>query len=140
MAIRPDASVLQPVDELIHRRKTIFISGDHDTVDLQVILPERIDKSQHLQIISYTEVLPCLVGGDIAGIDTDDDLHLVLHLVKELYLGILIKAGQYSHGMLILHQLPAELQIKPLSRAFAYPFQYIPGLFLDIFFRAETYL
>ena len=114
MLIRADPPALQLVDEHVHRRR-VLIPGDHHAVDLQIIPAKIVDQPKDLQIVGDPEIMACLTGGDIAGVDADDDLRLVLQPLQQLDLGVLIEARQHSGRVLVMHQLTAEFQIQPLA-------------------------
>ena len=133
-----DISAFQLVDKAVDRRRILVAGHDH-AVDLQIVLAEDVDQAQHFQIISDAEVLPRLAVDDVAGIDADDDFRLLLHALQQLDLRVFIKARQYAHRMLVMHQLAAELQIQPFTAARIDSFQNIFGLFLDIFVCIKTY-
>ena len=122
--------------ELIDRRR-ILISGDDYRVDLEIIAAELIDQPHDLQVICDAEVLTGLALDDISGINADDDLCFVAHLLQELDLGILVKARKYSHSVLVLYELAAELKIEPAFAAL-YPLEDVLGLLFDILLCAES--
>ena len=76
-----DAALFQFVDKLGHSRGIFFESCHNDTVDLQIVLSEDVDQSEHFQIVGDPEVRSCLIGCNVSGIDADDNLRLVLHLL-----------------------------------------------------------
>ena len=136
MLVDADAAALQAPDEHVDDR-VVLVAGDDHAVDRKVPLAEHVDDAQHFEIIGDAEVLARLAGGDIAGVDADDDLRLVLHLLQELDLGVLIKSRQHAHRMLVLDQLAAELQIEA-AFLFVNPFQDVAGLLLDILVRIKS--
>ena len=112
MLIGPDPAAFQLVYKLVHRRRVVLIARHHHAVDYQIVLAENIHQPQHFQVIGNAEILSRLVGHDIPGINTDNDLRLVLHLLQKLDLGVFIKPRQHAHGMFVLHQFASEFQIQ----------------------------
>ena len=139
MLVGFDISSFQLVYEHVYSRR-ILISCDNDTVYLQIILSENVNKTQYLQVISYSKILTGLAVDNVSRIDTYYYLCLILHLLQELYLGILIKTRQHSHCMLIVYQLPAEFKIQPLAVSVIYSLKNIFGLLFNVLFRIKTYL
>ena len=133
-----NAPLLQLVDELVHCRRVLLISGYNHAVDFQAVLSEHVDEPENLQVICDAEIGPGLVGCYVPGVDTYYDFRLILHLLKELYLGVLVKPRENSHGMLVLNQLAAEFQIQSLSPAAVYPLQDILRLFFNVLLCTET--
>ena len=123
MLIGPDPAAFQLVYKLVHRRRVVLIARHHHAVDYQIVLAENIHQPQHFQVIGNAEILSRLVGHDIPGINTDNDLRLVLHLLQELDLGVFIKPRQHAHGMFVLHQFASEFQIQSLAVSTIDPLQ-----------------
>ena len=130
------ASPLKLGYELIDRR-SILISGDNNRIDFKIITAEFVDQPHDLQVICDSEVLPCLTLDYISGINTDDDFRFVAHLLQELDLGILVKARQDSHCMLVFYKLAAKFKVKP-SLSAVNSFKDVFGLFFDVFLCAES--
>ena len=73
------------------------------------MLAKNIDQTQDLQVVGDTEILTGLAVDDIAGINADDDLRLILHALQQFDLRVFVKTGQYAHRVLVMHQLAAKL-------------------------------
>ena len=71
-------------------------------------------------------------------VDADDDLRLVFHLFQKLDLGVLVESRKHSHGVLVVDQLAAELQVESLAVFVVDPLKDVLGLFLKIFFCIKT--
>ena len=137
MGVCADSAPFELGDELVDRR-SILVSGHDHRVHLEVIAPEFVDKPHDLQVVGDAEVLPRLALDDVARIDADDDLGLVLHPLEQLDLGVLVEARQHSHRVLVLYQLASELKVQTALAA-AYPFKDVLGLFFDVLFCAESF-
>ena len=103
-----DVSALQFINKAIDCR-SVLVSGYNDAVDLQIMLAKNIDQTQDLQVVGDTEILTGLAVDDIAGINADDDLRLILHALQQFDLRVFVKTGQYAHRVLVMHQLAAKL-------------------------------
>ena len=136
--IGPNASALQLVDKSIYCRR-VFVSGNDYAVDSQIVFSEGIDQPHNFQIVCNAEIVSGLAGDDIACVYTDDDFRFVLQSLQQLYLGVLIKAGQNPHGMFVVNQLSAEFQIEPFRVAVIDSLQDVLRLLFNIFLRIKTY-
>ena len=136
MLIGADAAALQLRDELVDGR-AVFVAGDDDAVDGQFVFAERIDQAHDLQIVRDAVVRPRLVGDDVAGVDRDDDLGVVLHAGQQLDLRVFVESGQHSRRVLVVDQFAAEFQIQPLAGVSVDPLQDVFRLLFQILFRIK---
>ena len=137
MLVCPDAAALQLGNKSVYGR-LVLIPGDHHAVDRKIPAAEHIDEAHHLQVVSYSEVLAGLVRQDVPGVDADDYLRLILHPGQQFYLCVFVESGQHALGVFVLHQLAAELQIKPVAAAAVDALEDVTGLFFEILFRIKT--
>ena len=87
-------------------------AGEHDGAHIEAITAERIDESQHVHIVGDAEIPTDLVLLDVAGIDDDHDLRVILQLTQHADLTIRLKARKHTRCMVIIEQLAAELKIE----------------------------
>ena len=73
---------------------------------------EGVDQAQHVRVVGDAKVPPDLVFLNVAGVDDDDDLRLVLHLLQHLHLAVRQKARQHPGGVVVVKQFAAKLQIE----------------------------
>ena len=57
---------------------------------------ERLDQTEHIDIVSDTEVIADFIFLDISGVDDNDDLSLVGKLHQHLELAVRRKAWKYT--------------------------------------------
>ena len=116
MLVSADTAPLKLGHELVDRW-SVFVPGDDYRVDRKVVAAERVYQAHDFKIVCDAEVLAGLALYDVPRVDADDYLRLVFHSLQELDLGVLVKAREHSHSMLILYQLAAEFQIEPAFAA-----------------------
>ena len=88
------------------------IFGDADAANIQSFLLEGVNQTQHIQIVGNAVVAPDFAADDIFGADHDDHFGLVLELQQHLQLGVRLKTGQHTGGMIVVKQLAAKFQIE----------------------------
>ena len=71
-----------------------------------------INKLQRIVGVGNAKVRAHLLVLDVAGIDREDDLGLVLERLQQPQLDVRIVARQAAGGVEVVHQLPAEFQIE----------------------------
>ncbi len=109
--VAADAQVFQPVEEGVCRGLSA-VAGQHHAAHIQAHVPENVDEPENVLIIGDAQVPPHFILLNIAGVDGDDDLHVVLQLLKHPDLAVRRKARQHPGGMVIVKQLAAEFQIQ----------------------------
>ena len=87
-------------------------AGEHDGAHIEAIAAERIDETQDIHIVGDTEIPTDLVLLDVAGIDDDHNLRVILQLTQHTDLTIRLKARKHTGCMVIIEQLAAELEIE----------------------------
>ena len=127
-----DAAALEFIDEHVNRID-ILITRHHDAVNVQIILSERVDKPQHLEVICDAEILTRFVRRNSARVDADYDLDLILKVLEQFDLRIFIKTRKNSRRMLVMYELTAKFLVQSFMVSGAYTFTYVLRLFLHIF-------
>ena len=87
-------------------------AGEHDGAHIETVATEGIDETQHVHIVGDAEIPADLVLLDVAGIDDDHDLRVILQLTQHADLTIRLKARKHTGCMVIIEQLAAELEIE----------------------------
>ena len=111
VAVVFDAELFQTLDKRVGGSLS-GILRDHDAADKEPKRLEGVHQTQAVVIISDAEVAANLVFLYVIGIDCNDDLHIVLELLKHADLAVGLKAGQHAGGMKIIEQLTAELKVQ----------------------------
>ena len=111
VAVVFDAELFQTLDKRVGGSLS-GILRDHDAADKEPKRLEGVHQTQAVVIISDAEVAADLVFLYVIGIDCNDDLHIVLELLKHADLAVGLKAGQHAGGMKIIEQLTAELKVQ----------------------------
>ncbi len=94
------------------RRVLPRVLRDAHAADVQSQRAERVDQAQAVVIVGDAKVAAHLVFFNVAGVDGDDDLHIVAQLLEHADLAVGLEAGQHARGVIIVEQLAAEFQIK----------------------------
>ena len=132
MPVAADPQLFQPVKESV-RRILSAVTGQHHAAHIQPHVPENINQAEDVLIIGDTQISPHFILLNVPGVDGDDDLHIILQLLKHPDLAVRFKARQYPGGMIVVKQLPAEFQIQ-------LPAELVDPLF-DLFrLRSEIFL
>ena len=130
--VAADPQLFQPVKESV-RRILSAVTGQHHAAHIQPHVPENINQAEDVLIIGDTQIPPHFILLNVPGVDGDDDLHIILQLLKHPDLAVRFKARQYPGGMIVVKQLPAEFQIQ-------LPAELVDPLF-DLFrLRSEIFL
>ena len=88
------------------------IAGHHNAAHIHIHGTEHVDQAQHVAVIGNTQVATDLILFNITGTDDNDHLCGILHLGKHPDLTVRLKTGQNPGGMIVIKQLPAELQVQ----------------------------
>ena len=115
------------------------ILGDHDAAHIEAQGAEYINKAQHIFIVGDAQVAPKLIFLNIAGVDGDDDLHLVTHGLQHFDLAVGLESRQDTGGVMVVKELAAKLQIQLTAEAGA-ALTNMLGLQLQILFIIKTNL
>ena len=86
--------------------------GQDDGGHVETVGPVGVDEAQGIHIVGDAEVSPLFVLFDVAGIDDHDDFRVVFQLGEHPQLTVRLKAGEYAHGMVVIEDLPAELEVQ----------------------------
>ena len=75
-----------------------------------------VDQLQGVDVVGDAEVGPDLLPLDVAGVDAEQDVGLVLELLEQPHLDVGVEAGQDAGGVIVEEQLAAELQVELVVR------------------------
>ena len=109
--VAADAQLFQPVQKGVCRVLSA-VTGQHHAAHIQPHVPENINEAEHILVIGDAQIPPHFILLNVTGVDGDDDLHIVLQLLKHPNLAVRLKARQYPGGVVIVKQLAAEFQIQ----------------------------
>ena len=115
----------------------VLVAGDHDRLDVEPPVAEVVDGAHGVGIVGEAEVGAHFFLFDVAGVDADDDVDLVLEFLEQSDFRVGIKPRQDACRVEVADQLPAEFQIEFVVE-FTGPFQDRLGLFLQIFLAVES--
>ena len=115
------------------------VAGDDHAAYIEAQGAEHVDKAQHIFIIGDAQVAPKLIFLNIAGVDGDDDLHLVTHGLQHFDLAVGLESRQDTGGVMVVKELAAKLQIQLTAEAGA-ALTNMLGLQLQILFIIKTNL
>ena len=102
---------LQPFAELLGG-DLARVARDHHTAHQKTERLQVADQLQRIVGVGDAEVGAHLLVLDVAGIDGEDDLGLILEGLEETQLHVRVVARQTARRMEVVHQLAAELQIE----------------------------
>ena len=120
MKVALDAARLELLAELLRGELPLVARDDH-APDGKPERREVVDELERVVGVGYAEVGAHLLLLDVAGVDAEDDLGLVLEGLEEAELHVRMVPGKAPCGVEVVHQLPAELEVEPavLARAAA---------------------
>ena len=111
VAVDLDPQALQPLLERVGGGLA-GVPGDHYAAHVQAHGAEGVDQAEHIAVIGDAQVAPDLVFLDVAGVDGDDNLCLVLHFGKHPDLAVRLEPRQHPGSVEVVKQLAAELQVE----------------------------
>ncbi len=81
-------------------RGLVVEAGDDHGPDVDAPLAEVVDQLQRVGVVGDAEIRPDLLALDVAGVDAEDDVGLVLELLQQPHLdvGIVARAGRGPRG------------------------------------------
>ena len=79
--------------------------------------PQVVDELHGVGVVGDAEVGPHLLALDVAGVDAEQDVGLVLELLEEPHLDVGIEAGQDPGGVVVEEELAAELEVELAGEA-----------------------
>ena len=123
MLEHPDAQILQAVDEGVGAGLPRILGDDH-AAHIQPPFPESVDEPEGVHVIGDAKVAPDLVLFNGRGRNHDHDFRLFPELHQHVDLAVRLESGQNTGGMVVVKELPAELQIQ-FSAEMGDPFQYL---------------
>ncbi|MPM43048.1 hypothetical protein SDC9_89721 [bioreactor metagenome] len=130
MGIDFDVAFFEFVDEDFGGRLSV-VARDDDAVDGQSVFPQLIDQAEDVHIIGDAVVAADFVAFDIASVDADQDLRLVLQFLQQFDFGVFIESRQYAFRMLVADQFPSEFKIQFI--VIVDPFEDVFRLFFNVF-------
>ena len=116
--------------------KLAGIARDDDAAHQKPQRLQVVDELQRVVGVGDAEVRAHLLVFDVAGIDREDDLGLVLERLQEPQLDVGVVAGEAPGGVEVVHQLPAEFQIE--LAVFGRPAANLRRLLAQVLFVVES--
>ena len=111
MAIHLDAEGLEAL--LISDRLVLAGEpGQDDRGHVEAVGTVGVDEAQGIHVIGDAEVSALFVLLDVARVDDHDDFRVVLQLGEHPQFTVRFKAGQNAHGMVVVEDLAAELEVQ----------------------------
>ena len=114
-----------------------LVPCDDDTADDNPPVFEIIDEFHRICVIGDPEIGPDFLPFDISGIDTENDICMILQLIQQLHLHIGIESGKDATGMIIEKQFTTEFQVQFLIEPM-HTFSYLSCLFSQVFLVVES--
>ena len=111
MGVDADAATGQLVDEAFDRR-LLLVAGDDHGLHVESPVTQVVDRAHRVGVVGEPEVGAHLLLLDVAGVDADHDVDLVLHALQEFDLGIRIEPRQDARGMEVAEEFAAEFEVK----------------------------
>ena len=93
------------------------VVGDHEPAYPYAPVVEGVDQPQDLLVVPHADVLADLVPDDVLGVDDDDGLCLAPELHQHADLAVRHEPGQDPGCMVVVEELPAELEVQLTSGA-----------------------
>jgi hypothetical protein len=105
--------------------------------DLEAELPQVPDILEDLVLICQAKVPPDLPPLDVLSADAVNDLDLIPHLLEHPHLGIQREPGEDPGGMVVVPELPPELQVQLVEEP--RPLKYLLDLNLEVSLGVESF-
>ena len=86
--------------------------GQDDRGHVEAVGTVGVDEAQGIHVIGDAEVAALLVLFDVARVDDHDDFRVIFQLGEHPQFTVRLKAGQYAHGMVVVEDLAAELEVQ----------------------------
>ncbi len=134
----PDVAPLELVLELLCRG-LVLEARDHDPEDADAPVAQVVDELECVGIVGDAEVRADLLSLDVARKDAEQQVHLVLEVLKEPELDVGVVAGQHAGRVVIEEELPAELEVEAVV-GLPDPLQDLRRLLLDVLLVVEPHL
>ena len=124
MAVYFDVTVLQLGFELVGAALAAVL-GDDNASHIEALVPELLNQTEYILVVSDAQVMADLVLFDVSRIDGNEDFGLVSHLKEHTKLAVRCKAGQDPGGVVVVKKLSSEFQIQLVSE--------FPNTLFDVF-------
>ena len=111
MEIDLDAAVFEALAELL-RGDLSRIARNHHAAEEKAEALEVVDELERVVRVGDAEVGAHLLVLDVARVDAEDDLGLVLEGLEEAELHVGVVAREAARGVEVVHELPAELEVE----------------------------
>ena len=115
----------------------ILEAGDHHAGRGEAHGAEDVQQAQNVLVVGDAQIAAHLALLDIVGVDGDDDLNVLGHLLQHADLAVGLESRQHARGMVVIEQLAAELQIQ-LAAELADPLADMLSLQSQVFIVIET--
>ena len=134
----PDVAPLELVLELLCRG-LVLEARDHHPEDADAPVAQVVDELEGVGIVGDAEIRADLLSLDVAREDAEQQIHLVLEVLKEPELDVGVVAGQHAGRVVIEEELPAELEVEAVV-GLPDPLQDLRRLLLDVLLVVEPHL
>ena len=129
VVVDPDAAPLELRAEELHGR-LLLEARDDDAAHGEAERPQVVDELQRVVGVGDAEVGAHLLALDVARIEAEDDLGLVLQRLEKAELHVRVVAGQAARRVEVVDELAAELEVE--SPVLAGAAANLLGLFLQV--------
>jgi len=136
--VDPDVPTLELVLEL-PGRGLVLEPGDHDPQDADAPVAQFVDELQGVGVVGDAEVRADLLALDVTGEDAQQQVHLVPEVLQQPELDAGVVAGQDPGGVVVVQELPAELEVEAVVETLD-ALKNLRGLLLDVLLVVEAHL
>ena len=136
MVVYPDTLSFKTFSIRICAGLSVVVGDDH-SADIKSDLLELCTETEHVLVVSYSEITPHLVLFNVQSTYHQHNLSLFFQLKKHLELAVRLKTRQYAARVIVVKQLSSKLQIELVSEL-SYALLDLFGLYLKIFFVIES--
>ena len=112
VVVDPDAAALELRAELLHGR-LLLEARDDDAAHEKPERAEVVYELERVVGVRYAEVGAHLLAVDVARVEAEDDLGLVLQGLEKPQLHVRVVAWETPRRMEVVYKLPAELEVEP---------------------------
>ena len=88
------------------------VLGEHDRAHEEAVGAEDVGQAQDVLVVGDAQVAAGAALLDVAGVDGDDDLHVIRQALEHAELGVRLEPGQHAARVVVVEQLAPELQVQ----------------------------
>ena len=111
MLVNGDVAAFELGDEVVDRR-VVLVAGHDDGFHADAERTEVVHDAEGVGVVGDAEVGADLLAFDVARIDTDHDVDLVLQALEQFELDVRVEAGQDARGVIVVGELAPEFDVK----------------------------